>query len=176
MGMDPQTVLCPNQACPARGRVGEGNIWIHSQKERRYLGTECGRTFSERKGTPFYRLPKSPELFVQVITRLAYGCPPQAIVKAFRLDERTVQHWQQQAGAQCQAVHEHLVVAPGRELGEVRKQRRKTRAKGEKVVHFRLPPFPFRLSEAGSSGWRWQGWCVVACGWGVWSASDATRR
>jgi transposase-like protein len=119
MGMDPHTVFCPNPACPARGRVGEGNIWIHSQKERRYRCQVCGKTFVERKGTPFYRLHQSVELFVQVITLLAYGCPPQAIVKAFGLDERTVTHWQQKAGAQCQAVHEHLVVTPQRALGEV---------------------------------------------------------
>ncbi len=119
MGMDPQKVFCPNHDCPARGRIGEGNIRIHSQKERRYFCTVCERTFVERKGTPFSRLHKPLELFVQVITLLAYSCPPQAIVKAFRLDERTVQHWQQQAGGQCQAVQEHLVVAGGRELGEV---------------------------------------------------------
>lgn len=117
--MDPQSVFCPNPSCPARGRVGEGNIGIHSHKERRYRCQVCGKTFVERKGTPFYRLHKSVQLFVQVITLLAYGCPPQAIVKAFDLDERTVTHWQQQAGAQCQAVHEHLVVTPQRALEEV---------------------------------------------------------
>jgi hypothetical protein len=29
--MDPQTQFCHNQDCPARGKVGEGNITIHSQ-------------------------------------------------------------------------------------------------------------------------------------------------
>lgn len=128
--MDPQTVFCPNEACPASGRVGEGNIRIHSQKEHRYYCTVCGRTFSERKGTPFYRLHKPVELFVQVITLLAYGCPVQAIVHAFGLDERTVTHWQQQAGEQCQAVHEHLVVASGRELGEVQADEIRVRKQG----------------------------------------------
>lgn len=117
--MDPQTVFCPNEACPARGQVSEGNIRIHSHKERRYRCQVCGKTFVARKGTPFYRLHKARELFVQVITLLAYGCPPQAIVKAFGLDERTVPHWQHTAGEQCQAVHDHLVVTPQRALGEV---------------------------------------------------------
>lgn len=44
-----------------------------------------------------------------VVTLLAYGCPVQAIVAAFELDERTVARWQREAGSQCRRVHEHLV-------------------------------------------------------------------
>jgi hypothetical protein len=46
---------------------------------------------------------------MQVLTLLAYGCPVQAIVKAFGLDERTVCDWHRRAGQHCQQVHEHLV-------------------------------------------------------------------
>jgi hypothetical protein len=42
----------------------------------------------------------------QVVTLLAYGCPCQAIVAAFGVDERTVYDWQQRAGRHAQAVHE----------------------------------------------------------------------
>ena len=38
----------------------------------------------------FEGLRKPSELIVIVVTLLAYGCPVQAIVKAFGLDERTV--------------------------------------------------------------------------------------
>jgi hypothetical protein len=38
------------------------------------------------------------ELVVIVVTLLAYGCPVQAIVHAYGLDERTVAAWQQRAG------------------------------------------------------------------------------
>jgi hypothetical protein len=46
---------------------------------------------------------------VLVLTLLCHGCPPQAIVAAFGLDERTVARWCLEAGRQCQRVHEHLV-------------------------------------------------------------------
>jgi hypothetical protein len=46
-----------------------------------------------------------------VVTLLAYGCPVQAIVAAFELDERTVARWQRQSGSQCRRVHEHLLEA-----------------------------------------------------------------
>jgi hypothetical protein len=49
-----------------------------------------------------------------VIVLLAYGCPIQAIVKAFLLDERTVRDWQKRAGQHCQQVHEHLVASEPR--------------------------------------------------------------
>ena len=46
-----------------------------------------------------------------VMTLLSYGCPVQAIVAAFDLDERTVARWQRESGSQCRRVHEHLVEA-----------------------------------------------------------------
>jgi hypothetical protein len=46
-----------------------------------------------------------------VMTFLSYGCPVQAIVVAFDVDERTVARWQRESGSQCRRVHEHLVEA-----------------------------------------------------------------
>ena len=96
--MNPQEQFCPNPACHASGKAGGGNIIVHSQKEKRYRCTCCGKTFSERSGTAVYGIKKPVELFVQVTTLLAHGCPVQAIVAAFELDERTVASWQQKAG------------------------------------------------------------------------------
>jgi transposase-like protein len=116
--MDPQSVFCHNLACPASGQVGKGNIGVHSWKERRYICHVCGKTFSESKGTVFYRLRTAKDVVVLVVTLLAYGCPLQAIVMAFGLDERTVLDWQARSGQHCQRVHEHLVEQP-RDLGQV---------------------------------------------------------
>ena len=44
-----------------------------------------------------------------MLTLLGHGCPTQAIVAAFGLDERTVARWLASAGQQCQRVHEQLV-------------------------------------------------------------------
>ena len=54
-------------------------------------------------------LRKPTELIVVVVTLLAYGCPIQAIVHAFGLDERTVASWRDRAGKHCQQVHQALV-------------------------------------------------------------------
>jgi len=116
--MDPATTFCPRLACPARGQTGQGNIGIHSRKDKRFLCTACHKTFSATKGTAFYRLRTAAETVTLVVTLLAHGCPPQAIVVAFGFDERTVASWMARGGVQGQAVQEYLVEQP-RDLGQV---------------------------------------------------------
>lgn len=130
--MDPQTVFCPNPDCPARGQVGEGNVGIHSRKERRYRCRVCGQTFAARKGTAFYRLRTTEETVTLVLTLLAHGCPLQAIVVAFSLDERTVQAWQTRGGTHCQQVQTQLVERP-RDLGQVQADELWVKLQGLKV-------------------------------------------
>lgn len=88
--MHPQEQFCHNKDCPARGQIGKGNITVHSQKDQRYRCTVCKSTFTSSKGTELFGLKKNVELFVIVITLLAYGCPVTAIVAAYGLDVRTV--------------------------------------------------------------------------------------
>src|SRR4029434_6905380 len=116
--MDPTTTFCPNVACSARGQTGQGNIGIHSCKDKRFRCPECHKTFSATQGTAFYRLRTSAETVSLVVTLLAHGCPRQAIVVAFGSDERTGAGWAARGGAQGQAVQEHLVEQP-RDLGHV---------------------------------------------------------
>jgi len=116
--MNPQEICCPNEDCPARGQFGKGNINIHDRRKKRYRCNACEKAFSQTKGTPFYRLHHKGELFTTVIKLLAKGCPRQAIVFAYGLDERTVADWGMRAGIQCEKVQQHLVEQP-RELGEV---------------------------------------------------------
>ena len=57
----------------------------------------------------FEGLRTATELVVIVVTLLAFGCPVQAIVRAYGLDERTVASWRDRAGKQCQRVHQAIV-------------------------------------------------------------------
>jgi len=117
--MNPQELFCPNLNCPARGQVGKGNIHTHSLKDKRCVCDVCEQTFATTTGTIFYRLRSDPQLVMWVIVLLAYGCPIQAIVKAFGLDERTVCDWHKRAGQHCQQVHEHLVENSQHDLQQV---------------------------------------------------------
>jgi transposase-like protein/IS1 family transposase len=130
--MDPATTFCPRLACPARGQTGQGNIGIHSRKDKRFLCTACHKTFSATKGTALYRLRTATETVTLVVTLLAHGCPPQAIVAAFGFDERTVARWMARGGVQGQAVQEHLVEQP-RDLGQVQADELRVKKQGGMV-------------------------------------------
>jgi len=130
--MDSTTTFCPNGACPARGQTGQGNLGIHSCKDKRFLCTECHKTFSATKGTAFSRLRTSAETVSLVVTLLAHGCPRQALVVALGSDERTVAGWVARGGAQGQAVQEHLVEQP-RDLGQVQADEIRVKKQGGMV-------------------------------------------
>jgi hypothetical protein len=80
----------------------------------------------------FEGLRKPMDLIVIVITLLAYGCPVQAIVHAFGLDERTVAAWRDRAGAHCQQVHQAIVEQGKLDLMHV--QADEIRVKGCKMI------------------------------------------
>jgi transposase-like protein/IS1 family transposase len=130
--MDASQVFCPNLDCMARGKIGEGNIVSHGKKRQRYRCKTCGKTFSAQAGTMFEGLRKPRALIVIVVTLLAYGCPVQAIVQAFGLDERTVASWRDRAGKHCQQVHQ-AVVQQG-QLDLVHVQADEIRVKGHQMI------------------------------------------
>lgn len=128
--MTPQEEFCPNMDCPDRGKINEGNIVCHSQKEKRCKCTTCGKTFSVTKGTALFGLKKGHNLFVMVVTLLAFGCPVQAIVKAMGLDERTVRSWWLKSGEQSERVHGSVISKSQVDLVHVQADELKVKTRG----------------------------------------------
>ncbi len=130
--MNPSEQFCPNETCLARGKVGEGNIRIHDHTRQGYRCWHCKCTFSARRGTMLEGLRKPTDLIVVVVTLLAYGCPVQAIVHAYDLDERTIARWRDRAGKHCQQVH-HALIEQGN-LNLVHVQADEIRVKGRSLI------------------------------------------
>ena len=152
--MDPQAQFCPNPHCPTRGQTARGNIKVHSYRERRYRCTTCGRTFAATRDTPFYRLKKSLDLVTIVITLLCHGCPLQAIVVAFGLDERTVAAWRDRAGRHGQRFHDHAVLKGQVELGHVQADELYAKVVGRRLWMAMAMAVPSRLWLGGVIGAR----------------------
>jgi hypothetical protein len=87
--MNLEAVFCPYEACFDKHKRGAGNIGWHDRQRQRCKCRTCGHTFSYRRGTLFYGLRTGEQMVMWVVTLVAYGCPPAAIVAAFGLDERT---------------------------------------------------------------------------------------
>jgi transposase-like protein len=147
--VDPHAQFCHNPACPDRGQAGKGNIKVHSHKERRFVCRSCNKTFAASTGTPLYRLHKERPLFVTVITLLAHGCPLQAIVAAFKLDERTVAAWQHKAGCHCQGVHQHFLGTRPLDLGHAQADELYARCQGGRCWMAMAMAVPYRLWLGG---------------------------
>ena len=94
--LDPVLMICPH--CQEETRIG-----IHSIHERRYRCHACGHTFAETKGTVFFGCHYPIWLITVVVTLLAFGCPPAALVAAFFLDERTISAWHHKVGRHAKA-------------------------------------------------------------------------
>lgn len=130
--MNLQEVFCPYEECVDKGVVGKGNIVWWQRGRKRCKCKSCGGTFSYRRGTMFYGLRTDERIVSQVVTLLAHGCPCQAIVAAFGLDERTVMDWQQRAGAHVKQVHESQI-AP-LDLQQVQADEMRIKLQGQKVL------------------------------------------
>lgn len=147
--MNPQEQFCHNSECSARGKKGSGNIVIHSQSDKRYKCKECGQTFTETKGTPFYRARVSHNTITIVLALLSHGCPCQAIVAAFGFDERTVADWESKAGSHAKEVHEHIVQSRTVDLQHVQADEIWVKLVGRKIWMAMAIAVPSRLWLGG---------------------------
>ena len=113
------------EAKPAQGNIRHP----FAQGTALPLHRSATRPSAPRKAPSFYRLRTAAKTVSLVVTLLAHGCPVQAIVAAFRLDERTVADWWARAGQQGQAVQEYLVEQP-HDLGHVQADEIRVKTQG----------------------------------------------
>ena len=105
---------CPNPACSAYGQRNGGNLhphgWSSKAKGIRCLRcTTCGRSFSQRSGTPLFRTQLPPEKVLQIAEHLVEGTGMRATGRLCKVSLNTVLRFAHRAGAHAQQFHDQMV-------------------------------------------------------------------
>jgi transposase-like protein len=131
--------FCPNEACPDYQRLQEGqpkhNI-IKAGKTRkgvqRYECKTCGQSFTETKGTLFYKKRTSEDEILETLALLAEGSRISSLSRVKGHKEDTILSWLREAGDHTQAVEEVLMKDYRVERGQLDALWAYVRNKGEK--------------------------------------------
>ena len=107
--------FCPNKVCPDYGRL-QGAQQRHIIKfgktkagRQRYKCQRCGKTFTETKGTLFYRRRTPEDEIIDTLAHIAEGNRISSLVRTGGHKEDTIGDWIRAAGKHAEAVEEVLL-------------------------------------------------------------------
>lgn len=110
----PEGLYCPNPACPLFGQTEAHQLDRHAyygpHRTTQYLCRTCGQTFSETKGTFFYRLRTPRDKVLQALAMVAEHGGIRATGRACGFDKDTIQNWVERAGRHAEEVSAYLLV------------------------------------------------------------------
>jgi len=119
---------CQNSSCPDYGKRGLGNLrlngWSGKGKRIRMLECKtCGRSFSERKGTPLFGSHLPEKEAVSILEHLAEGCGIRQTGRLVGHAKDTVNRYAKLAGQHAETLHDELVAfSPPDHRGPVRRE------------------------------------------------------
>ena len=107
--------FCPNAACDDYGKLqdkGQKNIikFGRTKAERqRYRCKTCGETFTETKGTIFYRRRTPEDEIIETLAFVAEGSRISSLTRAKGYKEDTILAWIRDAAGHAEAIEEVLL-------------------------------------------------------------------
>lgn len=104
--------FCWNEGCADYGQVGKGNIIKNGKTEKgvqRYRCQTCTKSFTETKGTLFYRCRHSEEMIVECLAMVGDRNSLAAIHRIKGVKEETVGHWIERVASHLEQIEEQLV-------------------------------------------------------------------
>jgi len=111
----PEGLYCPNPECSSFGQEEDCQLERHAyygpNRTTQYLCRACGKTFSETKGTFFYRLRTPREKILTALAMVAEGGGIRATGRAMGVDKDTIQRWVERAGKHTEEVSAYLIVS-----------------------------------------------------------------
>ena len=107
--------FCPDETCPDYGKRQsdqQHNIIKYGKTKtgrQRYKCQTCGATFTETKGTIFYRRRTSEDEIIETLALIAEGNRISSLARAKGHKEDTIIDWVRQAGQHAEAIEEVLL-------------------------------------------------------------------
>lgn len=104
---------CPNERCPDHGASGRGNIRLKQRYGRNNVAElicrTCGKTFSENRGTPLFRMRLPFEKLRQILTSLVRGGSIRGTADTVGVNKNTVLRVLRVAGRQAKEFNEFML-------------------------------------------------------------------
>jgi len=107
--MELERQWCDQATCRDSGRVGAGNIRVHSYVEQRLYCTTCLHTFSADTGTFFETLRSEQPEVVDVLAALGERNSLRALERLKHHSPNTILHWLDLAGQHLAVVSAELI-------------------------------------------------------------------
>jgi len=107
--------FCPNEICPDYGKLQSDQqqniIKFGTTKagRQRHKCKNCGKTFTETKGTLFYRRRTPETEIIETLAHIAEGNRISSLVRTKGHKEDTIIDWVRAAGQHAEAVEEVLL-------------------------------------------------------------------
>jgi transposase-like protein len=117
--------FCPNKVCADYGRrqsKGQKNIVKYGKTKagrQRYKCKACGSTFTETKGTMFYRRRVPAEEIIETLAFLAEGSRVSSLTRVKGYKEDTILDWLRDAAEHAEAIEEELMAKYRIERGQL---------------------------------------------------------
>ena len=105
---------CPNEKCVRYGKRGEGNIrphgWSGKKRKVRCLRcVTCRTDFSERRGTPLFRVRLPEETYESVVKHVVEGTGMRATARLCEVTLNTVLRVAGRVGQHAEGFHDQQV-------------------------------------------------------------------
>lgn len=105
---------CQNKRCPDYGKRNANNLTVcgrfgkNNQIRLLYCGT-CKKRFSERKGTPLFRMKLNEKKAVSLLEHVSESCGVRQTSRLVGVNKNTVMRYSRLAGEHAKKLHDELV-------------------------------------------------------------------
>jgi len=105
---------CQNKKCPDYGKRGANNLTVcgkfgKNDHIRLLYCRTCKQRFSERKGTPLFRMKLGRKKAVSLLEHISESCGVRKTGRMIGVNKNTVMRYSRLAGEHAKMLHDELV-------------------------------------------------------------------